>query len=196
MHGFPTSEYNLKSLEWLPRPCVNRFSLHFLISSPNILSLSTPLQPPRPPCWSKSCQAHSHAGPVHLLSFLLKWSSTSYVQLLLDLSKSLLKYHHVKRPNVALLSCPAFFVFMVHVTYLYPHTYIYCCLFSVCHLSTPHTWLQSLFIIFYLFCCSCFTALFYPLYLEQSGIWQSFNKYFWVHEQVAWKKGPCMEFCC
>lgn len=38
LHGFPISEYKLKSLERLPTPCMNRFS-HFLISSPNILSL-------------------------------------------------------------------------------------------------------------------------------------------------------------
>lgn len=125
LHGFPISEYNLKSLEWLPRPCVNRLSLHFLISSPNILSLSTPLQPPRPPCWSKSSQAHSHSGPVHLLSFLLKWSSTSYLQLLLDLSKSFLRCPHNKKPNVALLPCLAFFVFMVQITLpVSPHIYL------------------------------------------------------------------------
>lgn len=56
-------------------------------------------------------------GPVHLLFFLLKCSSTTYLQFfLLALSKSLLKCHHIKRPDLALLLFPAFFVFIVHMT--------------------------------------------------------------------------------
>lgn len=191
LHGFPISEYKLKSLERLPTPCMNRFS-HFLISSPNILSLNTLLHLPRLPCWSKSSHACTHSGPVHSLSFLLKQSSTCYLQSSLDLSKSLLKYHHIKRPNVVFLPCLLSFFSWSILPYLYPHTYI--CLFSICHLLTSSNWLQSLFLLFIYH--SCFIALFHPSCLEQYGIWPSFNKYFWMNEQVALEESSWMEFCC
>ena len=105
-----------------------------------------------------------------LTILLSKQSSTCYLQPLLDLSKSLFKYHHIKRPKVTLLPCLAFFVFMVHIA-LPISTHIYLLLLISC-MSHPHlSHLTAItFHYFYLFCCSYFTALFYPLHLEQSGI--------------------------
>lgn len=118
---------------------------------------------PQAPCLSGYNQALSQLGVCALALLLLKWSSTSYLQLFL-LYPNLLRYCHMKRPKVELLPFSAFFACTVHIT-LCISLYIYLLLLTVS--TTPSTFHCFLFILL------CFTVLFLTLRIvwPMAGIW-------------------------